>query len=65
MTMGSKMVGDVRVMDGTRAMDLLNSKEPTDQRVAKRLMEYCRKAESANYDYSTIQKLRNEFKDVV
>jgi 2-hydroxy-3-keto-5-methylthiopentenyl-1-phosphate phosphatase len=52
-------------MPGTRAAELLASKKPEDQKLAKRLMEYCRKCEAAFYEYSKVQKLRQEFKDVV
>ena len=59
------MVGELKVMDGTRAFELLDSKKPEDQKTAKRLMEFTRKAENSFYVYETMQKLRNEFKDVM
>ncbi len=58
-------MNEVKVMPGTRAAELLASKKPEDQKLAKRLMEYCRKCEAAFYEYSKVQKLRQEFKDVV
>ncbi len=58
-------MSDVRVMPGSRAAELLASKKPEDQKFAKRLMEYCRKSEAVFYEYSKVQKLRQEFKDVL
>jgi hypothetical protein len=56
---------EVKLMPGSRAYELQRSRDPKDQKMAKRLMEYCRKAEAANYDWATVLKLRKEFNDVL
>ena len=56
---------EVKLMPGSRAYELMQSKNPADHKLAKRLMEYCRKADACNYEYQALQKLRNEFKDVL
>lgn len=53
------------VMQGTKTYDLLCSKDPADQKKAKRMMEFCRKAESCYYANPEYSKLRQEFKDVL
>ena len=53
------------VMQGSRAYELLESKDPKDHKLAKRLMEYCDKAEKCGYEYAALQKLRKEYQDVV
>ena len=63
--MNCKQVGGTKVMAGTRTFDLLESKKPEDQKAARRMMEFTRKAESCNYELSSYTKLRNEFKDVL
>lgn len=63
--MNYKQVGDVKVMAGTRTFELLESKKPEDQKAAKRLMEFTRKAEACCYERAAYTKLRNDFKDVV
>lgn len=60
-----KMVNGVMVMHGSRAYELLESKDPKDHKLAKRLMEYCDKAEKCGYEYAALQKLRKEYADVV
>lgn len=60
-----KMVGDVKVMQGTKVYELLESKDPAAPKQVKRLMEYSRKAEACCYDWATLQKLRKEFQDVM
>lgn len=60
-----KVVGDVKVMQGTKAYELLESKDPADHKKAKRLMEFTRKCDAAGYEYTAVQKLRKEFSDVV
>lgn len=63
--MAFKMVGNVMVMAGTRTYDLLESKAPDAQKKAKRLMEFCRKAEACYYANPEYSKLRQQFKDVL
>lgn len=53
------------LLPGSRVRELLESKDPSDQKKAKRLHEYARKASACNYDYETVQKLRKEFNDVL
>ena len=56
---------DVKVMEGTKAYELLTSKNPEDRKKADRLMAFCRKAEACGYVYDQIAKLRQEYADVV
>jgi len=58
-------VEPVRLMPGSRAYELMQSKNPADHKMAKRLQEYCRKAEACFYEYHAVQKLRKEFQDVL
>lgn len=60
-----KMVRDVKVMEGTRAYEWLESKDPADHKRARRLMEFCDKASAVNYEYGALVKLRQEYQDVV
>lgn len=55
----------VKVMEGTKAFELLNSKNPEDRKKADRLMAFCRKAEACGYVYEEVAKLRQEYADVV
>ena len=59
------MQGDVKVMEGTRSYELLTSGKPEDLKTAKRLGEFTRKCYDAGYEYAAVQKLRQEYKDVV
>jgi len=63
--MNFKQVRDTKVLKGTRTYELLESNKPEDQKTAKRLMEFARKAESCFYDLDTCRKLRKEFADVL
>lgn len=58
----SKLFNGYVVMPGCKIHDLL---EANDQAKAKRLSDYCRKAEAVYYEYKAICKLRSEFKDVL
>lgn len=60
-----KMVGSTKVLQGTRAYEWLESKDPADHKKAKRLVEFCNKAYNVGYEYGALQKLRKEFSDVV
>ncbi len=60
-----KMVNGVMVMQGSRAYELLESKDPNDHKAAVRLMAYCAKAEKCGYNFEIIKKLREEYADVV
>ncbi len=60
-----KMVGGVKVLSGTKTFDLLESKNPENAKLAKRLMEFTRKAEACGYEVVACRKLRKEFNDVV
>ena len=58
-------VDEVKVMEGSRTFALLKSKDPEDQKKAKRLLAYSRKCEKACYRADIVQKLREEYKDVI
>jgi len=58
-------MNNVIVMPGSRTYELQRSKDAKDQKAAKRLLDYSAKAYAANYDYSALQKLREQFKDVL
>lgn len=60
-----KMVGPTKVMQGTKTYELLESKDPADQKKAQRLVKFCDLCYRAGYDYNEVQKLRKEFSDVV
>lgn len=60
-----KLVGNTKVMDGTKAYELLQSKDPQDHKKAQRLVKFADQCYRANYDYHAVQKLRKEFNDVV
>ena len=60
-----KMMRDVKVMEGTKTYELLESKDPQDHKRARRLTEFCDKASQVNYEYAALARLRNEYKDVV
>lgn len=55
----------VKVMEGTKTFELLNSRDPADRKKADRLMAFCRKAEACGYVYDEVMKLRQEYSDVV
>lgn len=59
------MNGRVKVMSGARTYELLMSKKPEDLKTAKRLGDYCHKAEACFYDLKTVQQLRQEYSDVL
>ena len=52
-------------MSGTKQFELMESSKPEDQKAAKRLRDYCFKAEAAFYEYSAVQALRKQFWDVL
>lgn len=60
-----KLVRGVKVMSGTKTFELLDSKDPADHKKAKRLMEFCDKAEACFYEVNTLRKLREEYSDVI
>ena len=60
-----KMVGNTKVLQGTRAYELLESKDPADQKKAQRLVKFADLCYRAGYDYAEVQRLRKEFNDVV
>lgn len=55
----------VVVMNGTKMAELLASKNPEDQKKAKRLHEFCVKAEACNYKNPVYSELRKHYSDVV
>lgn len=59
------VVGDTRVMEGSKSYELLTSKDPEDQKKGKRLLEFTRKAAACYYELAKMDKLRAEFKDVL
>lgn len=59
-----KMVRNVKVMPGSKAHDLLESKDVLDHKRAKRLVEFCDKASRIDYRSHELALLRNEYKDV-
>ena len=59
------MVGNVKVMAGSKAFDLFESKDVIDHRKAKTLIDFCIKCEKANYNYDVVTKLRQEYSDVI
>lgn len=61
----SKVVDGVRLMDGSKSLELYESKDPDDHKKAARLMAYCRKAEKCNYDAKMIAELRTHYSDVL
>ena len=58
-------VGDTKVMEGSKCYALLTSNSPEDQKKGKRLLEFTRKAAACHYELAKMDKLRNEFKDVL
>lgn len=53
----------VRLMPNSKAAELL--KDKSTQHLAKRLTDYCLKAEACHYDHLTLLKLREQYKDVL
>lgn len=53
------------VAPGSKLFELLDSKNPEDQRRAKRLHEFCTKAANCGYVLTEMQKLREYYSDVV
>jgi hypothetical protein len=50
-------------MKGSQALELAESKDPKDKKKLKKLMEFCQKCEEANYEYGTVQALRQQYAD--
>jgi hypothetical protein len=63
--MKGQVYRDVVVMPGTKMSEYLASKNPEDQKKAKRLHEFCRKAEACCYRNPEYSELRKHYKDVV
>ena len=61
----TKIVSGVVVQSGSKAYELFESKDPIDQKKAKLLVEFCKECSKANYEYSTVQKLREKYKDII
>jgi len=59
------VVGDTRVMEGSKCYDLLTSSDRSDVLKGQALLEYTRKAAACGYFLPKIEKLRKEFKDVL
>lgn len=57
------LVNNVRLMKGSQALELAESKDPKDKKKLKKLMEFCQKCEEANYEYGTVQALRQQYAD--
>lgn len=60
-----KLVGDCKVMAGTRSYELLDSKDPHDHKKAKQLMKFCDEAYAVGYEYEALMKLRKQYGDVL
>lgn len=56
---------NVHIDKNTRTYELMHSKDAKERKLAKRLMEYCDKCELANYEYTAVTKLREQYKDVL
>lgn len=63
--MKGKIYKNVLVMPGTKMYELLESKNPEDQKKAKRLYEFCFKAEACFYSNPEYANLRAQFKDIL
>lgn len=55
----------MEVKGGTKLKELLESKEPTAKRSAKRLAEFLHKAAECGYQRPEYTQLRQQYKDVV
>ena len=63
--MKGQVYRDVVVMPGTKMSEYLASKSPEDQKKAKRLHEFCRKAGACCYRNPEYSELRKHYSDVV
>lgn len=61
----SKRLAGVEVQPGSKAFELLESKDPLDHKKAKLLVEFCKACSLANYEYAKVAKLREQYKDIV
>lgn len=58
-------VRGVKIMSGTKAAELLGSKDNIDHKKAKLLVEFCLKAEACHYEYKQLSALRVEYNDIL
>jgi hypothetical protein len=59
------MVDGVLCMPGSRAYELMQSKDKVDHNKARTLVKFCDECEKAGYEYSAVQRLREKYKEVV
>jgi hypothetical protein len=52
-------------MPGSRAYELMQSKDKVDHNKARTLVKFCDECEKAGYEYSAVQRLREKYKEVV
>jgi len=60
-----KILNGCHISPETKIFALLESKNVADHKKAKRLSDYCNKAAAVFCEYKEIQRLRNEYKDVL